>query len=475
MAFCVAGLVTLTLVGAGSWLWGQRAGTSRAVSEARARTEALARQLAEANVVGGLRADDPVALDTLDQLLSGQGREVLGVTFRAPDGEAVYARDPAAQGTNAPLDGPALQSLRSGAAETELEISADPSDTILRVHQPVLSAGGDALLMQMDYDYQSITEDGRRAWQMFAPVTLGALVVMAAGWMCLAVLAARLRRKAPPYEVASEDLDEWLEPEPPSHASYELPPASRPRPVPTPVSRPGSAPAFAPMSTADDDGWLGIEQGGTPWPAAPLSQPMPEEELGLPGALRDGATRSWAAPPENAPSLWNGANGATKSITNGAKHAMSNRQGARPASAGHRGVNGNGRRRSLETALSGMLLPLARRGIDTRLDLPPGLQLPDDTEELLIRAAEEAVRNSVSHADANTVKVRLDVRDHRVELTIDDDGRGFDPAQFSAGNGDRNFLGLRTLTRLAADAGGALHVRSSPNRGTRLQLDLPAI
>ncbi|MGH8929230.1 MAG: sensor histidine kinase [Egibacteraceae bacterium] len=454
------------------------------MSEARARTEALARQLAEANVVGGLRVDDPVALDTLDQLLGGQGREVLGVTFRAPDGEAVYARDPAAQGTNAPLDGPALQSLRSGAAETELEISADPSDTILRVHQPVLSASGDALLMQMDYDYQSITEDGRRAWQMFAPVTLGALVVMAAGWMCLAVLAARLRRKAPAYEIASEDLDEWLEPEPPSHAPYELPPTSRPRPVPAAVSTPLSAPAFASMTTQDDDGWLGIEQGGTPWPAVPFNQPMPEEELVLPGALRDGATQRWAARPENAPSIWNGANSATHGTTNGttngtngAKRAMSNGggQGARPTNGGHRGINGNGRRRSLETALSGMLLPLARRGIDTRLDLPPGLQLPDDTEELLIRAAEEAVRNSVSHADANTVKVRLDVRDQRVELTIDDDGRGFDPAQFSAGNGDRNFLGLRTLTRLAADAGGALHVRSSPNRGTRLHLDLPAI
>ena len=145
-----------------------------------------------------------------------------------------------------------------------------------------------------------------------------------------------------------------------------------------------------------------------------------------------------------------------------------------------RGPSGNGpapeRRRGLETALSGMLTPLARQGIDIRLDLPPALRLPAGIEELLIRAAEEAVRNAVSHAEARTVKVRLDLRDQRVELIVEDDGRGFDPSDLTTRPGERRrHLGLRTLTRLAAEAGGSLQVRSSPNRGTRFHLELPAV
>lgn len=140
------------------------------------------------------------------------------------------------------------------------------------------------------------------------------------------------------------------------------------------------------------------------------------------------------------------------------------------ANGGLRGSNG--KPRTLETALSGMLLPLAQRGIDTRLDLPPSLRLPGDTEELLLWAAEEAVRNTVTHGQAHTVKVRLDVHDRRVELTVDDDGRGFDPGELARPTPNSQ-VSLRTLTKLAANAGGALRVRSAPNRGTRFHLDLP--
>jgi hypothetical protein len=510
-AFCIAGLMALTLVGAGSWLWGQRTGTRRAVEDARARTETLAAQILRANVVAGLRSDDPAAGETIDRLVSGQGDDVVGVTLRTAEGEAVYAQDSAALGQKVRLSGIALSSLRSGVATTELKLSADPWDSVLRVYQQVGGSDGGALLLVMDYRYASITADGRRTWQSFAPVTLGALVLMAVLWLSLAGLAALRGRRGDGGELPAfvpEQPDRWLELEPePAAPAPAFSPPSRVRPAREPAHAMARTSTIEPEPEAlvlDDDGWLGTIQGGTPWPAVPFTEPVSADDVALPGALRDGDARMWARAdvlpepsPDRAEAYGSGPQlsghdrriagepvhrGDVRVGTNGhggmsdiTSSGPNTPVGSHGISATNHVTNGNGKRRSLETALSGMLLPLARRGIDTRLDLPPGLQLPDSTEELLIRAAEEAVRHSVSHAEANTVKVRLDVRDQRVELTIDDDGRGFDPAEASRGTGARGHFGLRTLTRLAADAGGALHVRSSPDRGTRLHLYLPAV
>jgi histidine kinase/DNA gyrase B/HSP90-like ATPase len=496
-AFCVAGLMALTLVGAGSWLWGQQTAVIRAVADARAGAQALSARIPRVGIVVGLLSEDPAAIKKLDQLVSGQGAEVLGVTLRTADGKAVYAKDKAVRGKTAPLDRTALQSLRSGMSATELKLSSDPSDTVLRINQPV-GAGNGALLLQMDYDYESITAGARRTWRVFAPVTLGALVLMAALWLCLAGLAARRARK---YDIAAplpqKEPEAWLEPEPVQEVvarAFSAPPrrptAGEPAPKLTPSDRVGPEPLM-------DDDWFGTVQGGTPWPAVPFTEPVCEDDVALPGALRDGGSRARPCPDalgaqpiveefeaitsglaeaECSDGTRNGRHASTsgnRASENGRSNGHGRLNGARNGhiAAGTK-MNGNSRRRGLEMALSGMLLPLARRGIDTRLDLPPGLQLSDATEELLIRAAEEAVRHSVSHSDTKTVKVRLDVREQRVELTVDNDGRGFDLVQL---NGDHGDPGLRTLTRLAADAGGALHIRSSPHRGTRLHIDLPAV
>ncbi|MGH8905105.1 MAG: sensor histidine kinase [Egibacteraceae bacterium] len=478
-AFCVAGLMAFTVVGAGTWLWGQRTGTIRVIADVRAETQRLSARIQQAGVVTALRSDDPAAIEVVDQLVGGQGAEVLRVALRTADGETVYARDKAALSAKAPLDPTALQSLRSRVSASELKLTSDPRDITLRIHQPVQAVGGDALLLQVDYDYGSIIAGGRQAWQTFAPGTLGALAAMAGLWLCLAGLAGRRgrRREATTPTIRVNEPDRWLEPEP------EVPEVATPvlritggwtagKPVLTPAAHARPAPPLM-----QDDGWLGMVQGGTPWPAVPFTEPVCEDDVVLPGALRDGGSRTWSGPPA-AEAV---APGVEEHAHASAAHASANGNGNRRRN-GSNGSNGasptpktgilvNSRRRGLEAALSSMLLPLARRGIDTRLDLPPGLELPETTEGLLIRAAEEAVRNSVSHAQTNTVKVRLDVRDQRVEMTIDDDGHSFDPAEF---DGSPGRLGLRTLTRLAADAGGALHVRSSPNRGTRLHLDLPA-
>ncbi|MGH8898946.1 MAG: ATP-binding protein [Egibacteraceae bacterium] len=465
--FGVAGLMALTLVGAGSWFWGQRTGASEAVRDARARTETLAARIIQANVIGGLIAGDATAVQAVDRLASDQDAKVVGVTLSSVDGHAVYSKNPTVLGTTTPLSEAALQSLQAGQPSAELGIPSSPSGgPVLRVNHPAQPPGGEALLLQTDYDYRAVTADGRRVWQMFAPVTLGTLFLLGVVWMCLGWVALRRPRKPHgpfgPFEAAPGN---WLE------AAPDMATRAFQAPEPAPA---GVAARVEPQP--DEGGWLGELRGGAAWPAGPFTNPVPEDDVLLPGALRAGAPgprhgvealRPLPAPqPEPHANANSAARGNGLPNGNGAARGNGLPNGKWPP-------NGNGKPRSLETALSGMLLPLARRGIDTRLDLPAGLRLPSDTEELLLWAAEEAVRNTVAHGQAQTVKVRVDVHDHRVELTVDDDGRGFDPDELTSPSPNGQ-VSLRTLTQLAANAGGALRVRSAPNRGTRLHLDLPA-
>lgn len=78
----------------------------------------------------------------------------------------------------------------------------------------------------------------------------------------------------------------------------------------------------------------------------------------------------------------------------------------------------------------------------------------------------EALHNAARHADATNVSIHLAQRNGRLELTIEDDGRGFDPSARSDG------LGLRSIRSRAESIGADLEVTSRPGAGTRLHLGL---
>ena len=63
--------------------------------------------------------------------------------------------------------------------------------------------------------------------------------------------------------------------------------------------------------------------------------------------------------------------------------------------------------------------------------------------------AREAIRNVARHADASATNVRVATDGERVELTVDDDGRGF-PADEVLAKGPNGHLGLALLSDLAA-------------------------
>jgi signal transduction histidine kinase len=93
--------------------------------------------------------------------------------------------------------------------------------------------------------------------------------------------------------------------------------------------------------------------------------------------------------------------------------------------------------------------------------------LPPEWEENLLRIGQEALTNTLKHAQASRFVARLVFAAHGVRLEIQDDGRGFEVATKNGG------LGLTGMKERVARLGGRLTLRSAPGQGTRIRVALP--
>jgi ligand-binding sensor domain-containing protein/signal transduction histidine kinase len=97
--------------------------------------------------------------------------------------------------------------------------------------------------------------------------------------------------------------------------------------------------------------------------------------------------------------------------------------------------------------------------------------LNDLIEGQLLRIGQEAVNNAVRHAEARNVLINLSFDAKRVQLSVRDDGRGFD-YQNSADGGVKHF-GLVGMRERAEQIGGTLTINSHANEGTEVLVDVP--
>ncbi len=126
----------------------------------------------------------------------------------------------------------------------------------------------------------------------------------------------------------------------------------------------------------------------------------------------------------------------------------------------------------LGAALEDLLAPLKARGIAASIELDGPLDLDQDLELVVCRAAGEAVRNVQHHAEAKNVTVRLETTAERVRLQVVDDGVGFSDAR-RAQRQAQGHVGLSLLASVVAGRGGRLDVESEPGAGTRFVLEVP--
>lgn len=120
--------------------------------------------------------------------------------------------------------------------------------------------------------------------------------------------------------------------------------------------------------------------------------------------------------------------------------------------------------RSAMAALASDFTAASRVPVDMAVD-PRLPALGADAELVIYRIAQEALTNVARHADADRVDLTLIAHPDGVELTIIDDGRGFDPATEGAG-----IRGMRERAILVA---ATLTIGPDPGGGSRLRLFLP--
>jgi signal transduction histidine kinase len=110
------------------------------------------------------------------------------------------------------------------------------------------------------------------------------------------------------------------------------------------------------------------------------------------------------------------------------------------------------------------------RGVHVTFDLPdaaalaPRIGMAERRD--LLRIYKEVLHNIVRHASATAVDIALLVRGDVIELTVVDNGTGFDGSARRAGTG------LRSMTERAHQLGWTLELASRPGAGTRVRLVL---
>jgi signal transduction histidine kinase len=111
----------------------------------------------------------------------------------------------------------------------------------------------------------------------------------------------------------------------------------------------------------------------------------------------------------------------------------------------------------------------ARHSLDVHTDFCEEPTLSFEEKEALYRIAQEALNNTVKHAQAGRVDIRLGVSQGGIELELTDDGVGFDPCAEYAGH-----MGLNSMRERAAQIGGILEIESEAGKGAVIRVRVPS-
>ena len=89
----------------------------------------------------------------------------------------------------------------------------------------------------------------------------------------------------------------------------------------------------------------------------------------------------------------------------------------------------------------------------------------------LYRIAQEGLRNISKHAGATEVTISLVSKNDTIQLTVMDNGCGFDPDRVKEKQG----LGLDSMKERAHLIGGSFHIKSKPGQGTEIEVLVPLL
>jgi signal transduction histidine kinase len=153
-----------------------------------------------------------------------------------------------------------------------------------------------------------------------------------------------------------------------------------------------------------------------------------------------------------------------------ARHSLEDlRKLTRGAMAEMRALLAELRPSTLTDAELGDLLRLLGNAFTGRTNIPAKVTvvgqgvLSADVQVAIYRVCQEALNNVAKHARASLVEINLEHNDTAIELSIRDDGQGFDPERTTSGH-----YGLSMMHERAEAVGAHLSITSQPGHGTEL-------
>jgi signal transduction histidine kinase len=418
--FAAAGLVALILVGFGLSVAARRVGEREAITNARATTVVKAQGVVEPAITDALVQGDPAAVDQVDQVVRRDvvDGSLVRVRIWTPEGRVVYSDEPRSIGGVYELGPEEIDSLETGLIEAEVSDLTKPENQyerdfgkLLEVYLPIETPSGQPLLFEAYYQYDAVEEAGADLWRSFAPIAIGALVLLQLVQIPLAwSLARRLRQR----QIEREAL-------------------------------------FRRAIEASETERRQI--------AADLHDGVVQDLAGVQYALA-AAARSEIGNGDASHAIDDAAATVRESI----KALRSLLVEIYPPNIEEEG---------LASTLSDLLARTSAQGVDAELDTSKLREpLPTPVAGLLYRVAQEGVRNALNHAHARTLRVRVATTDGTATIEVVDDGQGFEADRNGAPSEEGHF-GLRGLAGTVADAGGTLEVRSAPGKGTTLTAEVP--
>jgi signal transduction histidine kinase len=410
-----SGLLAVVLISLlGVWLV-RRAGEAEAIRDAKDQTRIAAQGSVEPVLTDALLRGDPKAISELDRViqervLGNPSTPIVRVKIWDRSGRVLYSDEPRLIGASyamSPHDLAEFKGTRVDAAVTDLTKPENRFERglgkLLEVYMPIHTPSGRPLRYEEYYKSSFISARARRIFRQFAPAMLGALILLALIQLPLAWQLARRVRKG-------QDERESL-----LHRAIEASDVERRR-----IARDlhdGVVQDLAAVSYS-----LSAAAEGAPTPFdTKLREAAAETRRGI-RQLRTLLVEIY--PPEL-------------------------------------------HRAGLAAALADLLTAAESRGLETRLEVDPELELGREAEALFFRVAQEALRNVIKHAGATHVGVEVARANGRTHLLVEDDGRGFDAER----DGDGHF-GLRILADLVRDSGGQLEIDSTPGTGSRVFVEV---
>jgi len=421
--FVLAGLAAVVLISAGTIYVVQRNATKEAVRNAREVAALSGRAVVEPMLADGVLTSDPPALARVDRVVKDRvlSSRLIRVKIWSPEGRILYSDEPRLIGQQFGLDDEERSLLQSGKIDAGVSNLNHPENRferaygkLLEVYVPVHTTDGKPALFEAYLRFSSVAESSRRIWMSIAPVLVGGLLLLYLVQVPLAWSMARGLRQG------QEDRERLL------RRAIDASDAERrriARDLHDSVVQSLAGVSYSLAAAADR---IGADEASKDELADALKQAAADTRR----SMRD--LRSLIveiAPP-------------------------------------------NLHEEGLDSALGDLVAPLAAAGVDTDVVVDDDVAPSPETQTLLYRVAQEAIRNVASHAEASRVTLTLARDNGHARLVVADDGRGFSLDQLEERR-QAGHVGLTLLTGLVADAGGRLMVDSAPGEGTRVQAEVP--